>query len=242
MSYAIRFMVSLIMTVSSVALRLEKKRLEKGISHRALGLKSGVNHAYLKNLLEGKSQEPRRSKVEALAKALECPVEYFYENDVSEHESTPHQIQPPILQKSKACAPTVAIPMYTIAATPQGTTALKAENGTAWHIPIQDLAPFISDTKEIAGVILYGDSMEPVFRSGERILFDFSLNKITTDGVYLITTPTGVAIKQLQIIPDEAHNTTIIRVSNKNPGYASYDLSIDQITVHGRAIAKWMWL
>lgn len=57
----------------TTAKRIRKKRLEKGLTQKALGELCGINEANIRKY-ENNKQNPKLETVRKIAKALECPV------------------------------------------------------------------------------------------------------------------------------------------------------------------------
>jgi transcriptional regulator with XRE-family HTH domain len=56
---------------------LNHLRRDRGLSVRALGRAIGVTHAYLYQIESGESAAPRDVRLQALAEALEVPVDFL---------------------------------------------------------------------------------------------------------------------------------------------------------------------
>lgn len=229
-----------IMTVSPVALRLEEKRLEKGMSHRALGMKSGVNHAYLKNLLEGKSKEPRRSKVQALAAALGYPVDYFYgEDEVTSKKPSSADLAHPKQSHLDGTHGLIAIPELDVRAA-AGDGVLVDEMGEQerqWMIPLIDLLAISNNPRSLRIITVEGDSMEPDYRPGEKIVIDTSLRNFTHDGVYVLDFGFGLVVKHLQLVLDSDPKKLL--VVSANPIYCPQEITLERAEIKGKVAAKW---
>ncbi|MCM2292271.1 helix-turn-helix domain-containing protein [Allorhizobium sp. BGMRC 0089] len=78
-----------------------------------------------------------------------------------------------------------------------------------------------------------GDSMQPSFQPGDRVLIDLSQNHFSVDAVYAISD--GYAepqIKRLQRIPFS--NPTEVRIISDNPALESFTVALDRLTIIGR--------
>jgi len=60
--------------VGLIARNVRKRMDAKGIGPKALSLKAGLNETYVRDILKGRSRNPRQAHLQNLALALECRV------------------------------------------------------------------------------------------------------------------------------------------------------------------------
>ncbi|MBB4007787.1 S24 family peptidase [Allorhizobium taibaishanense] len=80
---------------------------------------------------------------------------------------------------------------------------------------------------------IIGDSMQPSFHPGDRVLIDLSQNQFSVDAVYAISD--GFAepqIKRLQRVPFS--NPTEVRIISDNPALETFTVELNRLTVIGR--------
>ena len=75
-----------------------------------------------------------------------------------------------------------------------------------------------------------GDSMTPTVNTGDWAIADMSQNFISSDGLYLIRTASGLMVKRIQ----SGLNNIIIR--SDNPAYGELTANVGEISVLGRVI------
>jgi cyanate lyase len=67
-----------------------------------------------------------------------------------------------------------------------------------WRLPLVDFKSIVpGDPKNIKMMRAQGDSMTPTINDGDFVWVDISNNFISSDGIYLIKTYTGISIKRL---------------------------------------------
>jgi phage repressor protein C with HTH and peptisase S24 domain len=117
-----------------------------------------------------------------------------------------------------------------------GHTVVDAIKDDYWHLPPHFVravgAPNIASLLVIECL---GDSMEPTFKSGDRVIVDTSYQVPSPDGLYAIRDAFDVqVVKRLTLIdPDKK----IIQVGSDNPLHPSFDRPLDQISVVGKVVA-----
>jgi len=107
------------------------------------------------------------------------------------------------------------------------------EGGYVAHREVE--GDYILDPVEVEGEIeddrpnfmieMMGDSMEPEFRSGERLLITTRVSEysVTVDGVYLFRLEDTVQVKRLQRLPQHR-----IRVLSANDSYPPFEIDLKE--------------
>ncbi len=85
--------------------------------------------------------------------------------------------------------------------------------------------------KNIHGLNVLGDSMEPTLNDGDILFMDRDSTNPNKNGVYVVTTPAGVFVKRLQLKLDG----TVALVSD-NKSYSDEIVNSEDITVLGKVV------
>lgn len=81
-----------------------------------------------------------------------------------------------------------------------------------------------------------GDSMEPTFRSGDRVFVDTSHREVGADGIYVFTDGYGEPkIKHIERVLFS--NPTRLRIISSNPVYTPIEADADRVIIIGRVAA-----
>ena len=108
----------------------------------------------------------------------------------------------------------------------EGQHVVAREVGGTYVIDPVEIDEILSASLDLFVVCVEGDSMEPEFRSGDRLVVrPVSENErctIRVDGVYLFRLEDTVQIKRLQRLPENK-----IRVLSSSQKYESYDVDLD---------------
>jgi phage repressor protein C with HTH and peptisase S24 domain len=109
-----------------------------------------------------------------------------------------------------------------------------------WRIP-RDLIRGQTTAPEKKLVIgqIYGDSMEPKFRAGEKVLIDTSDCVPSPPGVFFVWDGLGLVCKHVEVVPYSDPPT--VRLTSENVQYEAYSFDLDQVIIQGRVIGKWEW-
>ena len=78
-----------------------------------------------------------------------------------------------------------------------------------------------------------GDSMQPTYMPGDRVIVDLSQNQMTTDTVYAISDGyTEPQIKRLQRVPFTQPGQ--VKIISDNPALETFTVELDRLTIIGR--------
>lgn len=133
----------------------------------------------------------------------------------------------------------VSIPELSVKAA-AGDGALIDEMGEherQWMIPLIDLLGISNNPRSLRIITVEGDSMEPDYRPGEKIIIDTSLRNFTHDGVYVLDFGFGLVVKHLQLVLDSDPKKLL--VVSANPIYRPQEITLDRAEIKGKVAAKW---
>ncbi len=109
-----------------------------------------------------------------------------------------------------------------------------------WVVPTGLLRAHTTAGHEHLRIIrVYGDSMLPVFRPGDRLLVDTSDRLPSPPGIFVLWDGLGIVVKRLEFVPYSDPAT--IRLISDNTSYETYSRALSEITINGRVIGRWDW-
>lgn len=111
------------------------------------------------------------------------------------------------------------------------------ESVKQWMIPLIDLLGLSDTPRALRIITVEGDSMEPDYRPGEKILIDTSLQEYTHDGVYVLDFGFGLVVKHLQLVLDS--DPARLLVISTNTTYQPQEIALDRAEIKGKVAAKW---
>lgn len=137
----------------------------------------------------------------------------------------------------------IIIPEYDVSAQAGSGSVLSDSQSmvpiNSWSIPIAHILSFTDTPGSLAVIKIEGDSMEPEYFSGERVLVDLSKKVPSPPGVYVLWDGFGLVFKRIEIILGS--NPPTIKISSANKEYSEYERYLEDITINGRVVGKWMW-
>lgn len=218
---------------------------ERGLSMRELSLKANLNETAVKAIMQGRSASPRGNTLSALAQALGVSLpELMAWKGVSEGRAALDT--EPLPHHRRITPETLIIREYDV--TPRagaGTDELRLDVSGAypvigeWSMPGDFLRAFVADPGGLAVIRVEGDSMEPDYQAGERLLVDTSKVVPTPPGVYVLWDGYGLVLKRMELIPSSL--PPVVRLMSINPAYGTYERPLDDVRINGRVIGKWIW-
>lgn len=215
--------------------KLEEKSLDRAILSRAMNR----NHAYLQQFLErGVPLELKERDRE-----LQAPLLDLEPDDL---RLTPRGGARSKQKPQPMRAQALAIAEYDIGASAgQGIipSIIQEEDGppilAEWTMPADMLRAHTNPGAKLVVVRVEGDSMEPDYLSGDRVLIDTSRTRPTPPGVFVVWDGLGLVLKRAELVMGQTPMR--LRLSSINSAYQPYEALLDDIHIAGRVIGKWMW-
>jgi Peptidase S24-like len=109
-----------------------------------------------------------------------------------------------------------------------------------WFLPRRFLGAFTESPEALVVLRVAGDSMEPDYQAGERVLVDTAHRTPSPPGVYVLWDGFGLVLKRLEILYGSEDPVTV-QIMSINPGYPTYTRALDEVHINGRVVGKWVW-
>lgn len=115
-----------------------------------------------------------------------------------------------------------------------------AEVASVWTVP-QDFmrAQTTASPQSVRIIRIYGDSMEPMFRPGDRVLVDMSDTSPSPPGIFVLWDGLGIVVKRVEFVPYS--DPPSLKLISINEAYGTYTRPLEGTRINGRVIAKWHW-
>jgi len=108
-----------------------------------------------------------------------------------------------------------------------------------WSLPTEYLRSHTPSPRAVKIIRVVGDSMEPNYPAGDRVLVDTEHKVPSPPGVYVVWDGFGLVLKHVEVLA--GRKPPLARLSSDNPAYAPYEVSVADLRVQGRVMGKWVW-
>lgn len=215
---------------------------EKGLSQNSVSLQMGYERTYLTQFIN--RENPKRLSDKArrrLATILEVPEQELTDEDLSD------TIEPLFIAGANQAIETATNFFRSLKSTAKidiinvsaccGNGQETFSEKTCGHvsIPLEELKSITNiSPNNIKLIKATGDSMDPTIKDGDMVWIDTGNNFISSDGIYLLRMPTGLAIKRIQ-----TELTGAIAIKSDNDKYSNTTANVGEINVIGKVIYIW---
>ena len=207
--------------------RLKARMSAAGLNQHSLAVKARLHEDRVRNILRGRSRNPRADTVEALADALGVPPAWLLGRDDSTQAT---------LYATESTDPMAIIPELD-ARGGRGELAVDQSGKVAdWGFPAAWLIAITgADPRDIRVIEVQGNSMEPSLSPGDRVVIDRRQTTPSPPGYFVLWDGLGTVIKQIENAPNSNPPSVIVKSVNRD--YDSYKLKNDEISIIGRIVA-----
>jgi len=195
---------------------------------------------------KGIIKQPRKdASIELAAKRLGVNVLAFYDEELAEREwarvegkkSNPSSVVSALVDDE------IRIPQFNTGGKMGHGLVLRDQPGVIreWAVNSEWLrhnVHRITSPSNLAIVTGFGDSMKPLFNSGDPLLVDLGRHRADVDGIYFFRVGDEGFIKRLQRIPTA--KGMVLRAKSENPHYDPFDITQDMdFEVFGWVVKAW---
>lgn len=226
--------------------RVQEIRIERGLIPADVARSADMDPSTYNKVDKGKRGVSPQF-VRQIASALQVPQSELYAPIGSPIPPRPHVTGEITQIHNAAPLSHITIPEYDVV-TSAGPGALpelcSPEDGLRpaeyWKIPRTYIAAFTEEPDKLAIIRVAGDSMEPEYQAGDRVLIDTAHRIPSPPGIYVLWDGFGLVLKRLELLPG-MEEPRRVRIMSINPAYSSYELTLEEISINGRVIGKWAW-
>lgn len=220
--------------VANVRRRMEALHMNP----KSLSIASGLNETYVRDLLKGRSRNPRTEHLEKLAKGLGCTIADLT-GPIGASVTRVRSIATEPDLPDTVPEPGVAVdefgPKAGMGAVGLDDDERKVAN---WRFPSSWLQHELRvDPKQLAILTVEGDSMDGTLAPGDKVIIDQGRRAPSPPGLFLVHDGIGLVAKRLEYI--EGSEPPKVRIISDNLRYKPYERLMDEINIVGRIMARW---
>lgn len=214
---------------SDLQRRLRMEMRKRGLTDAGLARAAKLGQTAVRDILEGRSREPRYTTIKKLADALglaadrlTAPLDEFDYKESLESVSDLMQIN--------------VKEMDIRAAAGGGAMTEREDESGTWGFPSTWFrATFNAPANQVKVITIWGDSMEPDMCSGDKAIVDLSWTEPSPPGFFFLHDGLGLVAKQLEHVPQSDPPSIIIK--STNPRYDAYKRTAEEVRILGRIVA-----
>ena len=198
--------------------------------------KAGLSESFVRDIIRGKSKEPKRSGLTKVAKVLGCTV-----SDLT-GEAAPRRSSGVVeIAELDIRAPSGA------GGSPGGeseyTDAVLAneEAGLVVGVHAMPEASFREaygiSPRRVRIIAVKGNSMVPDLWPGQRVMVDVEDRWPSPGGIFIVWDGAALVLKYVEVIANS--DPLRVRISSKNPAFLPYERTVDEAYINGRVVGVW---
>jgi phage repressor protein C with HTH and peptisase S24 domain len=217
--------------------RIEERLRTTGLSERKACLKAGLKVDAIRTIRRG--NHPRASTLRALAAVLGVSAAYLL--DASEDAPAPTQAGAGARMVSVFDDGSPMVPIIELDVRAGNGAIARDETETGrWQVPGELIrAVTTAPVAALRILTVYGDSMEPEFRPGQRVMVDTSDQLPSPPGVFVAWDGLATVLKRVEFVPHS--DPPRVRFTSDNPRYQPYERILEDAHIKGRVIGRWTW-
>jgi phage repressor protein C with HTH and peptisase S24 domain len=221
-----------------VARAVERRMKTLRLTAKSLSKRAGLNETFVRDLLEGRSRNPRADSLEKLAKALDCAVGDLTgdrPNSATQLHSNRERSEEDHLSVARIDELDVRA-----AAGPGQNIDSEAKIGE-WQLP-RELVKIAthSPVESIKILTIVGDSMVPTYNPIEKVMVDTGDVRPSPPGVFVVWDGLGFVVKRIEFMPHS--DPPRVKITSDNPKYTAYERVLGEAYIQGRVLGKWLWV
>jgi len=206
------------------------------LNPKSLSQKASLNDTAVRDILEGRSKNPRHDTLQKIAKALGCtlsdltgerpmraPVEKVHQgNTVSIYELDVHAGSGMGTDGDTALLATQEASAIVGVHTMPATSFREAYGVPSGHIRI---------------IPVKGNSMEPTLWPGQRVMVDIEDKVPSPPGIFVVWDGLALVLKFVEVVPNS--DPLKVRISSANKNFMAYERTLDEAHINGRVVGVW---
>ncbi len=122
---------------------------------------------------------------------------------------------------------------------PKSDVAESKDILSEWSLPKQLLANQVGAESTMRIIQVMGDSMQPEFNPGDRVMVNTADRMPSPPGVFVLWDGFGLIIKRCEMVPHSKPPRVVLSSANAN--YATYEMEAKALDIQGRVVGKWQW-
>ena len=222
---------------STLAKQIERRMMALDLNRKSLSKKAGLNETAVRDIIEGRSQNPRHDTVTKIAKALGCTAA-----DLMGERAPPPQ------RAVRENGDTVSINeldvhvMAGAGVLDDGADVMVAHEASAViGVHTYPAASFREaygiNPGRVRIIPVRGTSMEPELWAGQRVMVDVEDRTPSPPGIFVVWDGLGLVLKFVEVVAGS--DPIRVRISSAHKAFQPYERNLEEAHINGRVIGVW---
>lgn len=227
------------------ASELERLMLAKGMNPKSLSRAAGVGLTYVRDILTGRSKNPKLAELRKVVDALDCTLDDIGFSPREPIGGIRDVNRFNLVQEDEDglrwTTPIREVDVYTGMGS-GGLMDTKEKTVGIWQLPAEWLRSEIraADPDHIYIVTLEGDSMVGTLSPGDKVIVDLGRKVPSPPGLFVLWDGLAQVAKRLEYV--EGSEPPLVRIISDNPHYQPYERTLGEIHIVGRIMGRWQRL
>lgn len=208
-----------------------------GLDQKNLAKRAGINETGIRDILIGKSKNPRSDTIDKISRALGCTVHDLMgitrQTSRSARAANDDSVQINELDVHVAAGSGFSDDAGGLMAAHEASAVVGV------HIyPAESFREAYGiNPQRIRIIPVRGTSMEPELWSGQRVMVDIQDKTPSPPGIFVVFDGLGLVIKYIEVV---ANSEPIrVRISSAHLAFKPYERNLDEAYINGRVVGVW---
>jgi hypothetical protein len=226
---------ALAMSASKLVRELERRMAALNLDPTTTSTRAGLSESFVRDIIRGKSKEPKRSGLGKVAKVLGCTVA-----DLTGER--------PVVEARRPVSDIVEINELDVHVSAGPGLSDDAGGLMAAHeaSAVVGVHSYPADSfREAYGINpgrvriipVRGTSMEPELWSGQRVMVDIEDKIPSPPGIFVVWDGLGLVLKYVEVVANS--DPVRVRISSAHKAFKPYERNIEEAYINGRVIGVW---
>lgn len=205
-------------------------------SPKRVSLEAGLSETAVKDILSGKSENPKHDTLEKIAKRLACTVQDLFGDN--RYKATADYAQPDVVSISEL---DVHVAAGQSSSDDAGGLMAAHESSVITGVHTYPAESFREaygiNPVRIRIIPVRGTSMEPELWSGQRVMVDVEDREPSPPGIFVVWDGLGLVIKYIEVVANS--DPLRVRISSAHQAFKPYERNLGEAYINGRVVGVW---
>jgi hypothetical protein len=221
---------------STLAKQIERRMLALNLNRKSLSKRAGLNETAVRDIIEGRSQNPRHDTVAKIAKALGCTAADLMGERVQ--AARPARENGDIVSINELDVHVAAgAGVLDDGADVMAAHEASAVVGVHTYPASSFREAYGINPGRVRIIPVRGTSMEPELWAGQRVMVDIEDKTPSPPGIFVVWDGLGLVLKYVEVVAGS--DPIRVRISSAHKAFQPYERNLEEAHINGRVIGVW---